>query len=49
MNGTLSRRRFLEASAGVSAIAGARVSGMAPPIQEVLHGTDHWFAGLPAG
>src|SRR6059036_179256 len=50
MSGILSRRRFLEASAGVSAIAGARVSGMAPPIQEaVLHGTDQWFSGAPAG
>ena len=51
MSGTLSRRRFLEASAGVSAIAGAGVSGVAPPIQEVAipHGTDQWFAGFPAG
>ena len=49
MSGTLSRRRFLEASAGVSAIAGARVSGMAPQEAAILHGTDQWFAGLPAG
>src|SRR6266545_3654100 len=48
---TLSRRQFLETSGGVSAIASAGVSGTAPPIQEaaIPHGTDHWFAGLPAG
>jgi gamma-glutamyltranspeptidase/glutathione hydrolase len=51
MSTTLSRREFLETSAGVSAIAGARLHGMAPAIQAapVPHGADQWFSGLPAG
>jgi gamma-glutamyltranspeptidase / glutathione hydrolase len=51
MSMIVNRRQFLETSAGVSAIAGARVSSMAPPVQEaaIPHGTDQWFAGVPAG
>jgi gamma-glutamyltranspeptidase / glutathione hydrolase len=50
MGMTFNRREFL-ASLGVSTIAGARVSGMAPRSQEAAppHGTDQWFSGFPAG
>jgi gamma-glutamyltranspeptidase / glutathione hydrolase len=49
MSTTLSRREFLEMTPGVSAIAGARLHGMAPAIQAAPHGPDPWFSGLPAG
>jgi gamma-glutamyltranspeptidase/glutathione hydrolase len=51
MSLALSRREFLEMSAGLSAIAGTRLHGMAPGIQAapVPHGPDQWFSGLPAG